>query len=62
MSDEKAQPNSQAAQAPPEDKPAAVPASVPDGEPGYKPPALDPQLWHWVEKREAPPAEATEQK
>jgi hypothetical protein len=61
MSDEKAQPNSQPAQAAPDDKPAAPP-SAPDGQPGYKPPALDPQLWHWVEKREAPPGEATDHK
>lgn len=61
MSDEKAQPNSQAAPAPQEDKPAVAPASPPDGQPAYKPPALDPQLWHWVEKRQAPPGEATDQ-
>lgn len=62
VSDEKAQPNSEAAQAPQEDQPAVLPVALPDGQPAYKPPALDPQLWHWVEKREAPPGEATPQK
>ena len=62
MSDEKAQPTPQPAPASNGDKPVAEPAKSIDGEPGYKPPALDPQLWHWVETREAPPAEATEQK
>jgi hypothetical protein len=62
MSDEKAQSTPQPAPASNGDKPAAEPQKSADGLPGYKPPTLDPQLWHWVEKRQAPPAEATQPK
>jgi hypothetical protein len=56
MGEEKEKPQLPPAEQPQQGGSGADSPSSPNGQPGYKPRPADPQLWHWVEKREGPPA------
>ncbi len=60
MADEKSQ-DAQPAQQGQQQTPLPDEPASPNGQPGYRPRPIDPALWHWVEKREAPPGEAKRQ-